>query len=449
MPAIDDVSRDQNELMARLRSLLGHAATDVGTPFPEALAAVLKVDRRLSGSDDGLKRQRALSDAEIYNLAEKLNFALANDTEVELPLGSIMKGTRKGAVAIDEECLVLDAGRAGLFALEMTPQMAHGPNLELLRSEIKHITRNLACRRIGLPCAVERFHGDVRSLLQFPPLKDAKNVVLQRSAKETGAARFCAASQAEIKALAKDITLDMRALWSKRKAIAEQVQRVRLAAESATSEAGSAMSVGLIAIDMKNQRNEKTYSLYVEYEAIDETMSVGPVPQYVPANCDLSSDFQNIANGVDGRREKLAKLKATGAEAWIDDVALSVLRATPDGMTAVLGKLSKSYETVVEIAAGNKPLYATLYWRDGCIRAKLTVPGQLTWAADSFFVDVCIPETAAASLVGQSLASIVTFPLDLQNVIVDAENLKSKQLRLGIDNKKRLISLTSGEVWSS
>ena len=99
MPAIDDVSRDQNELLARLRSLLGHAATDVGTPFPDALAAVLKVDRRLSGSDDGLKRHRALSDAEIYNLAEKLNFALANDTEVELPLGSIMKGTRKGAVA--------------------------------------------------------------------------------------------------------------------------------------------------------------------------------------------------------------------------------------------------------------------------------------------------------------------------------------------------------------
>lgn len=447
----DQSCHTQDVLLSRLRDFIGQVQTRVGTPLADALASALQVDRRLYDADDGLQRHLALSKVEVLELAFELNFALDNRGEFLLPLGAKVVGVERGSVEIDGECLVLDCACAGLFSLELTPPDAHGPNLTLLRSEIERMTRKLACRRIGLPSAATHIYGDVRRLLRFEPFGEGGDVQLQRSAMDTGAARFCAASPIEIRSLAADIILDMRTLWSNRKSIAEQANQVRRAAERAAACVSSETRVKSIVIEMSHQRKEAANNafFYLEYQDLDEAMRPGTQVQHVLYTEALGDEFNRLSNSILGRKEELAQLRAAGADGRIDDMALGALRAAPEGASAVLERLATSYETVVTIAAGNKPLYATLYWRRGCIEAELSSPGKLLFLNGRLDLPhVNLPESVMDLLPGRKLSDVVELPFGSKCVIYKAKKLGPNGICLTLNTDTQMINLRSGEVWT-
>ena len=443
----DQTTQAQTPLLERLRHVLLNAQTRVSTPLADALFTVLGVDRRLR-NENTENRSSALTDDELIELAADLDRALDGGTAFKLPFGSRVTSGTLGSVVIDGECLVLDADCAGLFPLEATSAAAQGRNFDMLCVEIKRLTAKLACRRIGLPMSVKRARVDVEHLLQFPPFADGGDVVLQRKAEAVGAARFCAASQKEIREFAKNIVLDMRSLWSKRRAISEQVGRVREAACEAAMRAPASPSVVAITTELSYQRETDDHGFFVEYLAVDEAMRSGMVIHYVVQTADLGEEFNRLPWGVSGRVNNQTLLKRAGADGWIDDVSLAALAAAPEGRDQVLSVLSTEYETMIEIEVGNKPLFATFYWRDGYIETELCVPGKLqSRGSEIELFDLQIAETIIASLPGYRLDEIVELPFECACAITEADRVSPNRLRLYLDNKMQFINLTSGKVW--
>lgn len=442
------------KLLRRLREALGTAATPVGTALADALGSALEVDLRRSGDPDGRSRLLALSDEQIIQQSFELEWALRHKDMFTLPLGTVVTSSAPGGVEIGGEHFVLDAARPGLFPIEAAPRHAHGPNLDLLRSEIERLTRKLACRRIGMPSPHHVVDTDSRHLLQFPSLVDAGGVVLQRSAFETGAERFCAASPKQIKALAKNLVTDMRTLWSRRREVGARVEAVRRAAEAALATEPSGATIRSIVVDMHHQGDTGPVSLYVEYEAIDNAMREGIVVGYVPDHDQLSEgSFRppyglRVPYGVWGRHEEREKLAAAGADGMIDEVALAILNAAPEGATAVLSRLASSYEAIIRLPAGKAPLFAALYWRDGCIRAEVTVARQIDWCGERLdLLGVTLPEAILTALPGRSVSSFVELPFRCDCEVQSIEPLDEVGLRVTLEPRKHLLHLGSGRTW--
>lgn len=439
----------QTVLLRRLRSVLGDELTSVGTPLAEATASMLEVDCHEHDATSGLERLLALSDDELIELACNMALALEYGGEFDLPLGSKVSGSYPGSIEVDSLVLVLDAGRPGLFPMELVPRDAHGPNLELLRHEIERLTRKLACRRIGLPSAHCADSGS-RTLLRFPPFVEAGGVSLERATGDPDAARFCAASRQQITNFAHDVVLDMRALWSNRLAVAARVNAVRVAAEQAAAQALPPASVHLIAMDMRFQRESKVFDLYVEYNAIDEALRPGTVLQFVPDQFDVSGGFARVPSCLGGRSETISELRSQGADGWIEEMAACVISAAPGGAASVLSALSTDYEKVVSIPVSSKFMFATFYWRSGCIKVELIVPGEIEYTASSDLdlPAAHIPEMVLSHLPGQTVSSVVELPFDCPCKIVGAEPLPSGGLRLVLDPDRQFVHLGSGRIWT-
>lgn len=446
----DKIAQDHNSVLAHLQAVLGKAQTIVNTPLAEALDAVLKVDRRLRGDANAPQLQFKLSVEEITELATDLNWALEDEgVQFQLPLGSrVSSGRGSGSIEIDGEHLTLDAGRGGLFPVETTPYNAHGPNLVLLCSEIERLTRRLACRRIGLPGPAQIFDRQVLQFIHFPPLAEAGGVALQRSAAVAGATHFCAATPKQIMAFAKEVVLDMRALWTKRNEIEMQVQEVRKAAHKAINQVSPGFGVSSVGVDMQRQRSCIFYLFNVEYDFIDEAMRRGPYVVGIAYHDKLNASDIHL-HGMSRFRELRAELDNLGADGWIDDFALGVLNAAPEGKASVQKKLANSYESVIAIPVGNKVLYASLLWISGKITAHLEVAGQLDWCGDELnLIEVSLPEVIIQQRIGQLLNSIVELPFDCSSRIVSATNLQPEnRLRIKLDLPTHLIDLGTGRTW--
>lgn len=448
MSALNQHQFENARLLCRLREVLGILATPVGTALADALGSALEVDLRRSGVRDGQARLRALSTEQIIDLACGLSWALRHEDTFTLPLGTVVKSFAPGGVEIGGEHFVLDAARPGLFALEVSPRHAHGPNLDLLRYEIARLTRRLACRRIGIPSPHHVVDTDSCHLLRFPPLAEAGGVALQRSVFETGAERFCAASPKQIKAFAKDIVTDMRALWSRRRQVGARVEAVRRAAEAALAAEPCPARVSSINIDMHHQREDETPSLFVEYEAIDAAGRQGNVLGYVPDHDRLVEGFFRLPYGVWGRQEERAKLAAAGADGMIDELALAILNAAPEGAATVLSRLASSYETVVTLPTGRAPLFAALYWRDGCISADISVARQIDWCGERLdLLDATLPETVLTALPGRSVGSLIELPFRCDCEVQCVKPIAGMGLRVTLELRKHLLHMGSGRTW--
>lgn len=450
MPTLCYSPYDSGELLARLQAALGATETTVGTPLADALSCALELDRRAHGDPLGLERHLALTRIDIVELGFDLNCALMGAGSLfQLPLGTEVTGNVPGQIEIQGEAFVLDADRPGLFPLKTTSPEARGRNLELLRSEIDRQTRKLACRRIGLPSAVQITDGDLLQLLQFPPLSEACGVVLQRSVSDVGAAQFCAASPQQIKDFAHDIILDMRALWTKRRLVGKQVDVVRKGAESAITAISPEFSVRSIDVEMKYQREATTFALKVEYNAIDEALRPGIALQgYVDRREHDEGSFR-VPRGIPGLVSLQADIKAWSADGWINDLALAIVNAAPEGASSVRKRLAASYETVVTFKAGRKTMYATLFWHFGCIEAEVFVAGQLDWSRESLTMrGATLPEPTLAVLPGHKLTSVIELPFECACEIIEAESLpKGNGFRIEVDLQRQLIDLESGRTW--
>ncbi|MEG3153513.1 hypothetical protein [Sphingomonas sp. RB1R13] len=430
---------------SRLQEILEDVATPVGTRLADALLCALAVDCRQSGDRSAFEKLESLSVDDMIDVALDFKWALQAEFEFTLPLGTKVKGSDPGSVQIGSELFVLDAGRDGLFPVKTTSRAAEGPNLALLRAEIERLTRRLACRRIGLPSSIYLVDSDSHQL-QFPPLEQAAGVVLQRNARETGADRFCSANPAQIKAFAEDIVLDMRALWCKRGKVGKQVTLVRAAVESALIEASAPGSVRSIAIQMNDQRGQSSFVLSVEYEGTDQAMRDGILTSAVPPS-HLPGRLPLYYRAAAAMRER-DWLNSQGADGRIDEIALNILSAAPEGIMAVLEKLAKSHSTVLSVPVGRKQLSATLFWRFGCIRAHVWLAGELEISHETLFCEDCsLPESLLSQLAGRSVSSLIELPFECSCKIEAARIDSAQELRLDLAPLLYLVNLSSGKVW--
>lgn len=316
----------------RLESLLDGMDAGNGTSLASAIAVALEVDRRISPASD--EHSTAISDDALLDLAIDAQYTFTHpNSQTALPAGTILESKALGEILIGGERWVLDAGRPGLHPVWTTRRDAHGPNLERLQRHISRLTRNLACRRLGLPQPALVCDFDERHLLHFEPHAEAGGVVLQCWANGTGAPRFCSALPAQIEAFAKAIVLDMRAFWKRRKEVARQAAEVRHIVTPFVEEYNS--QVDAIIVDMSFQSNDDDLDFYVHYVGIDEAMRRGLVLDMIPAsrrNLVKHGHFIGPNPKIAYGPEELASLRSHGADGRITELAAAILSSGKGGL---------------------------------------------------------------------------------------------------------------------
>lgn len=434
------------QLKERVQAISGHLDIGNGTPASDALLSALDLDLRISGRKDGAAVLDALTNDEIDDLVFEMVWTFERkNAEFALPLGTIVKSGEIGDVSFGGEHWLLDAGRPGLHSMETMRRDAHGPNFDLLRSHITRLTRNLACRRLGLPSPVFIVDVDDRHLLHFSPCAEAGGVVLQRWANGTDAPRFAAASPVQILEFAESIVADMRALWKRRDVIAARARAVRALADAAAAEHGA--EVLLVAVDLSHQRDDERIDMYVHYLAIDEAMRAGPVLDFLPDRAHITAEFYQAPSAVSYRPAELEELRAFGADGRIDDMAAAVATFAPGGAAAIFATLATNYETTFELPTGGTPMFATLYWRNGTIRAEISMAGKLDWGRPSLEIyGDLLPDTVKDLLPGRTVDAVAQLPFACPCKIENVHDLDSG-MRLDLEIGTRLVDLSSGCIW--
>lgn len=94
-------------------------------------------------------------------------------------------------------------------------------------------------------------------------------------------------------------------------------------------------------------------------------------------------------------------------------------------------------------------VYATLFWRDGCIEADINIPGILEQYRDQLELRGRIFSDAdAAALVGSPLASINELSLDAEGTVTKATPLNHEGVRLYIRTERKLVNCSTGRIWA-
>lgn len=263
-----------SEIKHRLEVLLDGVQATNGTPAAAIIISILATDWRLA--EAASRVYPALKDSELKELAFGILETVSSERcQFDLPTGTIIKTDKLGSVNIGAEQWAFDADRPGLHFLSMTSKAAQGSNLALLHKFIIRKTRNLACRRIGLPRPVQICDIDDSNLLHFPPFGEAGNVVLQIWGNGTGAPRFCAAMPEQIEAFATSIVSDMRLFYRHRSEIARQAGEARAIATQRIY--GSDAEIDQIAVELSTQSRYEELDFHVHYLATDVAMRRGPV----------------------------------------------------------------------------------------------------------------------------------------------------------------------------
>ncbi|WP_343527856.1 hypothetical protein [Sphingomonas sp.] len=433
-----------NKFDAALRSV----ELENGTSLATVLASAIMVDLRCSGREDGVDTIDTLDEDAIKKLGALLLFAIYGDGRpFSLPLGTVVRPYQPGSVEIGAEVWVIQTGKPGLSPMETVRYDAYGRNLELLREFISKWVQGRPWQCIGLPSPSNISDYGPVNLLAFPPFHDAGGVVLQREVNSTGAACFAAAMPEDIKFLALSIANDMRAMWHRRQDIAEQARAVRQIAERKISNDAVGVALHAIAIDLHRQHTDKHFGFYVHYDAIDDAFRPGVVRNFMPAPFEGVYPNQGATHEIVGRREARDVVRALGADGEIDSFAAAVVRYAPEGQAEVLARLAIDYDTVVQFVTPLGPVYATLYWRDGCIEAEISAPGRivkrgefLEWYEEDFDAD------DAQTLLGLTPLDVMPLPFDARCTIKQATPLRPG-VKMQLDSNSFLVNCASGCIW--
>lgn len=449
--ANDVLDINEYKLLMRLRELFATFSMPNKTPAADAVHVALLADQRSAGLQT--TALNSLTNDQLIDAYCHVVWAVehGNTPTCQLPFGTEARSRTKGTLEIGAQTYVLDAGSPGLHALETVRRDAHGPNLERLAASIARKTRKLACRRLGVPIPVHVVDANSTYLIQFAPLPEAGNVVLQRNVAETGADRFCAALPDQIEAFAKSIVADMRNLWNRRKEIGARVAEVRAAALAGLpggEDADGRDSVKAITVDL-SRTHDYPVSLHVEYDTLDEAIRPGTVIDFIPANFSLEGRAWPAPRSTEYRREMRARLAALGATGMIDEIAEAIAMAAPEGPAAVLGRLATAYETTALVPTRLGPLYATMFWRDGVIQAELSMPGKLEWFYGRLELNGVVPPAhAVRTLPGRPVARVFDLPFETSALIKHVDMLEAQRICLHLDPAERLVNVETGVIWT-
>ena len=435
-------------LVDKFDAALRSVELENGTLLATVLASAIMVDLRCSGREDGVDTIDTLDEDAIKELSALLLFAIeGDDRPFTLPLGTVVRPYEPGSVEIGAEVWVIQTGKPGLFPMEIVRHDAYGRNLELLREFISKWVQGRPWQCIGLPSPSNISDYGPVNLLAFPPFHDAGGVVLQREVNSTGAACFAAAMPEDIKFLALSIANDMRAMWHRRQDIADQARAVRRIAESNISNDAVGVALHAIAIDLHRQHTDKHFGFYVHYDAIDDAFRPGVVRNFMPAPFEGVYPNQGATHEIVGRREARDDVRALGADGEIDSFAAAVVRYAPEGQAEVLARLAIDYDTVVLFDTPLGPVYATLYWRDGCIDAEISAPGRivkrgefLEWYEEDFDAE------DAQTLLGLTPFDVLPLPFDARCTIKQATPLRPG-VKMQLDSSRLLVNCATGRIW--
>lgn len=435
-------------LLEKFEAALGSFNLANGTSVASALASAVMIDLRNSRNEDGIEIIEGLDDGVIFDLGDELSHAIYHEHfRFTLPLGTQVEPHQPGSVRIGGEIWVTEAGSPGLFPMEIVRYDAYGRNLDLLRESISKWVQGRPWQCIGLPspCNISDY-GPV-NLLAFPPFHEAGGVVLQREVNSTGAACFAAAMPEDIKFLALSIANDMRAMWHRRQDIADQALAVRRIAESKIAEDAVGVALHAIAIDLHRQHTADQFDFYVQYDAVDDAYRPGVVLDFIPAPFEGVHANHGAPHGAHGRREERDVVHALGADGEIDSFAAAVVRYAPEGQAEVLARLAIDYDTVVQFVTPLGPVYATLYWRNGCIEAEISAPGRivkhgkyLEWYEEVFDAD------DVQALLGLTPFDVLPLPFDAKCTIKQATPLR-RGVKMQLNSNRFLVNCATGRIW--
>lgn len=440
---------------ARLRSkveeVVGNTGIGNGTPAAAVLVSAVLADARAASAAATLID--ALTEDVLHQMAVEVicTVGMGHQGEIALPFGTAANVRLAGGITIGDAHLMLDAGRPGLHPIETMRRDAHGPNLDRLRELIARKTRRLACRGLGLPSPSSIATNEMRHNLQFAPCPEAGGVSLQRSAADSGADRFCAATAKQLDAFATSIVSDMRKLWTHRKAIGARVEAVRAAAEAQfAAEHGKDGPVQLrtITVDLSAETFESPVCLYLEIEALDEALRPGTVLDFIPGGNGVDEPWFRIRDHFAFRTEHAAELAAMGATGWIDDLAAAVAAAAPGGQAAVLKRLAHELEARVVLPTPKGDIYATLYWQNGFIAAEVSKPGRLDSYSDRIEVRAKLPATFLASAVSKPFNQLVDLPFSLSVPIDGIEECRGDWLKIRVEYGHSPVNCETGEIFA-
>lgn len=435
-------------LVDKLNIALDSDDLENGTLLHTVLVSAIMVDLRRSGIEDAVALIDTLDEDAIKELGDLLLFAIEGDGRpFTLPFGTVVRPYQPGSVEIGGEVWVIQAGQPGLLPIEIVRHDAYGRNLELLREFISKWVQGRPWQRIGLPSPSNiSDHGPV-NLLAFPPFHEAGGVVLQREVNSTGAACFAAAMPEDIKFLALSIASDMKVMWHRRQDIADQASAVRRIAESKILNDAVGVALHAIAIDLHRQHTADQFDFYVQYDAVDDAYRPGVVLDFIPAPFEGVHANHGAPHGAHGRREERHVVHALGADGEIDSFAAAVVRYAPEGQAEVLARLAIDYDTVVQFVTPLGPVYATLYWRNGCIEAEISAPGRivkrgkyLEWYEEVFDAD------DAQALLGLTPFDVLPLPFDAKCTIKQATPLR-RGVKMQLNSNRFLVNCATGRIW--
>lgn len=435
-------------LLAKFQSALHSFDLAIGTSVAAALVSAVMVDLRRSDDANRTEMIGSLAEEAIVDLAVLLRFAIdLKGRAFSLPLGTTVQAYKPGSVKIGDEIWVAQAGTPGLIPFELARHDAHGPNLALLRETISMLVLGKPWEIIGLPSPVLISDYGPRDFIEFPPFPAAGGVRLRRWVSDIGAVCFGAASPKQIKAFAQSIASDMEVMWTRREEMARQALDVhRMALDNlAADEVG--VAVRAVAIILQQQQADEYFDFYVDYDTIDDALRPGVVSDYVPAPVGGTQLRTGVGIGVYGRRERRNALRAAGADGEIDSFAAAVVRYAPDGQAKTLASLALGYTATVTFMSHLGPVYAELFWQDGCIVVEIHAPGRfekfghfLEWYQGR------VDDEEARALRGHELPDVLPLPFDVKCTILDAFSLM-RGVRLHLSSERLLVNCVTGRIW--
>lgn len=432
-----------NALKELLDANLDGVRVGNGTPLADVVLSALEIDSRISLG--GLHDDNPSVSVNVLELAfEILRTISLPNRSMTLPFGTLVETKHLGHVEIGGEVWVLNAAAPGLHPMQITRKDAHGPNLELLHKLISRQTRNLACRRLGLPHP----KGNIAdlNLLYFAPHDDAGGVMLSCWANGTDAPRFCAAFPAQIEAFAKEIVTDMRLFWKRRKEIARQADEVRAVAEARIASCNA--RVASVVVHLTTQRTRPDLDMCVLYDGTDIAMRRGTVLDTIPFSMRKSEGVSPQLRRIERRDEEMKMLRSSGASGRISGPAAAVLLSGLVDKGETIAALSTGYEITFDIRTGATTMFVTLFWDDGTIDAEITMHERIDWLGGTLdLLGVTqLPEAQLVALVGAPLSTLADLPFGGDLLIQDAE-LTDSGVRIQLVSHDLHINLETGRVW--
>jgi hypothetical protein len=310
---------------------------------------------------------------------------------------------------------------------------------------IAELSRRLACRAIGMPILVERFHDrQVSYRLQFPPFEPAGGIVLQKKVdfSEWGE-YFCSQSEEDVRHFAAGIVADMRYLWEAQSSIARRVASVRQIADRIASQT---RDVGVRAITIETNREWQGWkpSMSVEFDTWDHTLRRGIVVQEFSA-----SEGQKILFSRDeiDRAALVEQTHALSAHGRIEGLARAIANAAPQGPDAVLADLANHFETAFVLSTDNGSLRCRLYWWRGVITAEARGSIGLEVRPDSVTIsNRALPEAVATALAGKPLHVVFDRPFRCDTPIEAIEQVR-KDIEISTGPDFWLVNCDTGRTW--